>query len=290
MTYALIEAPSRLGLESAGVEHLPQALLGNGLAQRLNARHAARVEPLPAPGEIDPATQVLNAPAIAQWSPRLADAITDVLATGDFPVILGGDCSILLGSALALKRRGRYGLLFIDGNADFFQVEANPNGEVASMDLALATGHGPALLTDLEGRSPLIRDQDVAVLGYRDHDDQATYGSQPLPEAMKVFDLAAMRRTGVAAAARQAVAFAGRSELDGFFIHLDADVLSDAVMPAVDYRIADGLTPDELVTVLQTAVRSGRAVGLEVTIYNPALDPDGQAGRLLTDVLVQCLA
>ena len=61
--------------------------------------------------------------------------------------MLGGDCSILLGNLLALRRRGRYGLLFVDGHADFYHPEANPNGEAASMDLAFATGRGPEVLT-----------------------------------------------------------------------------------------------------------------------------------------------
>ena len=56
-----------------------------------------------------------------------------VLDAGEFPIVLGGDCTIVLGSMLALRRRGRYGLFFIDGNADFFQPEAEPNGEGASM-------------------------------------------------------------------------------------------------------------------------------------------------------------
>ena len=61
-------------------------------------------------------------------------------------------------------------------------------------------------------------------------------------------------------------------------------------MPAVDYRLPDGLSREELTVLLRTALDSGQAVGLEVTIYNPALDPDGSAGRTLTDLLVETLA
>ena len=75
----------------------------------------------------------------------------------------------------------------------------------------------------------------------------------------------------------------------GFFIHLDADVVSDDLMPAVDYRIPDGLSWDELRTVLEVALRSGRAVGIEITIYNPALDATGASGRDLTRTLVTAL-
>ena len=74
-----------------------------------------------------------------------------------------------------------------------------------------------------------------------------------------------------------------------FWIHLDCDVLDDAVMPAVDYRLPDGLSWDELGTVLRLAIESRRAVGIEVTIFNPALDGDGVITRSLVDCLVGAL-
>src|SRR4029450_798166 len=88
---------------------------------------------------------------------RLADAVGAVLDQGSFPIVLGGDCTILLGITLALRRRGRYGLLFLDGHADFYQPEAEPTGEAASMELALVTGRGRALVTALESRRPRPR-------------------------------------------------------------------------------------------------------------------------------------
>ncbi|MGF1628480.1 MAG: arginase family protein [Kiloniellaceae bacterium] len=288
-TYAVIEAPSILGLKPTGVEKLPEALLGHGLAERLRARLAARLDVPAYSASRDPQTQTLNAHAIAAWSPSLADATEEVLAAGDFPLILGGDCSILLGSALALKRRGRYGLLFIDGHADFYDPQSNPNGEAASMDLAFATGHGPALLTDLEGRGPLVREEDAVAFGWRDGDEQAAYGSPPLPQRLLSFDCATVQRMGAAAAAAAAVAHLTRDGLEGFFIHLDADCLADEIMPAVDYRLPGGLTLDEVRTTLDIALASGKAVGLEVTIYNPLLDGDGAAGRAIATLLADAL-
>jgi len=287
--YRIIAAPSILGLKPTGVERLPERLLEEGLAQRLNARVAATLSTPPYDPVRDPQTLTLNAAAIAAWSPRLADATAKLIDDGAFPVILGGDCSILLGSMLALRRRGRYGLLFIDGHADFYQPEVNPNGEAASMELAFATGRGPAVLSDIEGRRPLVGDADVVVFGFRDGEEQHRYHSQPLPLSIQAIDLAAVRRIGIDAAARRAVEHLARAELDGFFIHLDADCLDDTVMPAVDYRLPGGLEVAELVTVLTAAMASGRAVGIEVAIYNPSLDEDGQAGRRLVDALSQAL-
>jgi arginase len=287
--FAIIEAPSILGLKPTGVDTLAQGLLDHGLAQRIDARLAGRVETPPYDPHRDPETGILNLLSIAKWTPRLADLVEAVLDAGEFPVILGGDCSIVLGSTLAFRRRGRYGLLFIDGHADFYQPEVNPNGEVASMDLAFATGFGPSQLTDLEGRRPFVRSEDAVVFGYRDAEEQKKYGSQPLPENLTAFDLKTIRQSGVSSAARLAVEHLTRPELDGFFIHCDADCLSDDIMPAVDYRIADGLSWEELRTTIEMALDSGKAVGLEVTIYNPKLDRDGSAGRGLVTTLAQAL-
>jgi arginase len=290
--YAIIEAPSILGLKPTGVERLPAVLLQHGLADQLRARRAGRVVPAVAyNAERDAQTLMRNAPGIAEYSVRLADAVADVVDRGEFPILLGGDCSIVLGSTLALRRRGRYGLLFIDGHADFYQPEALTSGEAASMDLGFATGRGPELLTNLEGLRPLVRDEDVVAFGFRDAQEQREYGSQPLPPAALALELNEVRRLGAQRAAQRAVEHltAADKSTQGFFIHLDADVVSDASMPAVDYRMADGLSWDELRTVLQTALASGRAVGIEITIYNPALDADGSSGRELARTLLEAL-
>jgi arginase len=291
-SFAVIEAPSILGLKPTGVETLPDALVRAGLIDRLRARHAGRIEP-EAPYDFtrDPATLTLNAAGIASYSRALADAVGSVLDRGEFPVVLGGDCSIVLGDLLALERRGRYGLLFIDGHADFYQPEVNPNGEAASMDLAFATGRGPDLLTNIDGRGPLIHDEDVVAFGFRDAEEQAAYGSQPLPRDLRAIDLPWIRAHGIDAAAREAVAHLTRDDgPGGFWIHVDADVLDDAIMPAVDYRLPGGLSWDELTTAMRVAFESRRAAGLEVTIYNPKLDPTGACARGLTNAIAAALA
>ena len=289
--FTIVEAPSILGLFPKGVETLPDALLGAGLAERLQARLAGRVEPLPYDPERDPETLMLNPHGLARYSVALADAVGPVVDRGEFPVVLGGDCSILLGDMLALRRRGRYGLLFLDGHADFYQPEAEPNGEAASMDLALATGRGPAVVTDLEGRAPLVRDEDVVALGRRDAAEAEEYGSQRIEDSgIEVIDLATIRTLGTEAAAVRAMKQLSGSTVAGFWIHLDTDVLDDAIMPAVDYRMPDGLTWDELVTILRMGLATGRAIGINITIFNPRLDGDGSIAQELTEALVTGLS
>ena len=283
--FAVIEAPSILGLKPTGVDRLPAALRRYRLVERLGARVAATLQPPPYDAARPPDTGTLNADGIAAFSVALADAVGEVLAMGERPLVLGGDCSILLGSLLAFRRRGRYGLLFVDGHADFYQPEENPNGEAASMDLAFATGRGPAALANLEGRGPLVRDEDVVAFGFRDHDEQRSYGSQPLAAQILAIDLPVIRRVGIGTAVAQALQRLARPDLDGVFVHVDADVLDDGVMPAVDYRLPGGLSSGELSHVLRAVVDSGRLAGVEVTIYNPALDGDGTAGRVLADAI-----
>ncbi|HEX5543340.1 MAG TPA: arginase family protein [Micromonospora sp.] len=281
----ILQAPSVLGLRPSGVEEMPAALLDAGLADLPGAVIGGRVEPPIYDPRRDADTGVLNPGGIARYTATLADAVGAVLARGSFPVVLGGDCSILLGNLLALRRRGRYGLLFIDGHTDFYQPAAEPNGEAASMNLALATGRGPRMLTDIEGRRPLVRDEDVVAFGFRDAEESAQAGMQALPARLHVIDLDGVREAGAASAARQAIDWLAGDERSGYWVHLDVDVLDDAVMPAVDYRLPGGMTWDEVETVLCTAMSSGRVVGLDVTIFNPRRDPDGRIAARLTECL-----
>lgn len=154
------------------------------------------------------------------------------------------------------------------------------------MDLALVTGRGPTVVTDLEGRRPLVRDDDVAALARRDAEETEERGSQRIEDtAIEVIDLAALRAAGAEASMERVLRRLTSSDLDGFWIHLDADALDDAVMPAVDYRMPGGLRWDELVVILRTAMASGKALGIDVTIFNPKLDHDGAIARRLVQTL-----
>jgi arginase len=147
-----------------------------------------------------------NATGLRDYALALAATTGQLLDGGETPVVLGGDCSILLGNLLALRRRGRYGLLFLDGHADFYDPRSEPNGEAASMDLALATGRGPGVVSDLEGRGPLVRDEHVVVFGRRDAEEAEEAGSPRIEDtAITVFDLATVRARGAPRAAQEAL-------------------------------------------------------------------------------------
>ena len=294
LEYAILEAPSALGHvpEHVGVERAPAVLLAAGLADGLVARRAGRVAAKGYSAMRDPLTKIMNPQALADYSSVLADAVAAMLDEGEFPVVLGGDCSIVLGAMLALRRRGRYGLLYIDGDADFYQPEVNPlRGAASASDLAFATGRGPDVVCDIEGRRPLVRDDDVAVFACRDAADRERRGCQPLPPGMLVVDRDQVRQLGAAAAAREAVAFLTREDgPEGFWIHLDADVFDETIMQAVDDPRPDGLVWDDVISAFHVAIASGRALGLQVAIYNPDIDRDGSNGRGLAAAMRKSLA
>ena len=292
---AVLDAPSNLGLRPPadgvvpGCYKLAGALRDCGFVRRLNADDAGCVTPPRYDkGGWKPGDGVFNAAAMAIYSRRLADRLGDLFNADRFPLVLGGDCSILLGAALALNRRGRYGLAFLDGHSDFRHVGNAPHvGAAAGEDLALVTGRGQADLTDLDGRRPYVRDEDVAVLGIRD-DDEAL--AELRASALSVSEVARLRAAGPAATARIALRRLERSGLDGYWLHLDADILDPAIMPAVDSPDPGGLGHDELAALLTTLVTSPHCVGLDVTTFDPDLDPDSRLARGLTDTLVTALA
>ena len=286
MNPLIIEVPSPLGLRPDGVQSAPGALRTAGLHARLGSPDEARVDVPPYCDVRDPETGVLNPQGVAAVARSLADAVDNALDSDRFPIVLGGDCSIVLGPMLALRRRGRYGLVFIDGHADFQHPDDEPNGEVASLDLALVTGRGPELLTDLDGLRPLVRDEDVALVGYRVFDDNDHFlGEHVRDTAITVVDGPQVRAGGAESALRKTLAAVTRPGAEGFWVHLDVDVLDDDLMPAVDYRHPGGLTWEETEDILRGLLHASGARGLEVTIFNPRLDPDASLARRLSDLI-----
>ncbi len=261
-----------------------------GLRERIGAVDAGQIMPPRYSPERDPSTGVRNAHAIADYSATLARAVGSELAAERFPLVLGGDCSILLGCALALHGRGRHGLAFVDGHQDLQTPTVSRTGGAAGMDLALAVGIGPPVLSTLGGDAPLLAAADVAMLGPRDN--PAWYAGDDVRrarDAMHVSYLTALRQTGMSAAGEAVAARFSRPGVNGVWIHLDVDVLDDAVMPAVDSRQPDGLSYGELESLLRPVLDTGMVVGMNVTIYDPDRDPDAEAGRGLVDGLERLL-
>ena len=290
---SIIDAPSNLGLKlstngkMSGVIRLPEALRKAKLRERLNAEDGGQI-PVPSysPNQ-DKEFLILNPNSIRDFSLSLASKVEQVIKRGRFPLVLGGDCSILLGNLLALKRLGHYGLFFIDGHTDFLEPNNSQTGGVAGMDLALATGRGTELLTNIEGSKPLVLEQDVVVFGYRDMDESASLGIQDLSKTdMALYNLHQVRKLGIKQSAIEAVQKLINNNISGFWIHLDADVLDDEVMPAVDSRQPGGMSYSELSELLGILLSSGSAVGMHIGIFDPDMDFNGTIAQAFTDALV----
>lgn len=284
----LVEAPSNLGLRAPqpgaipAVDQLPAWLKRWGLHELLAPASVYTVPAPPYSGELDPESGVRNADALARYSQQLAAYVAGLVRQQLFPIVLGGDCSILLGNMLALKEVGKYGLFFLDGHTDYAWPGLSPTGGEAGMDLALVTGRGPAKLTNLAGQRPYVQAEHVWSVGNRDTD--AAYVA-----AIHYVDLAATRQQGTACTD----AFLDHLEaqhLDGFWIHLDLDVLAHELMPAVDSPQPGSLTYAELTALLLPLLRSPRAVGLDLTILDPSLNLTGEGTRGLLTGLQPVLA
>jgi arginase len=278
MNLVVLDAPSNLGLRPgpggaiSGVDRLARTVRAAGLMQKLRDAVARSVTDA---GAVEvPAYDLtgwkrgdppFNAESIRDFTIRLADRLGPVVSTGSTTVLLGGDCSILLGPLLALRRQGSPGLVFIDAHSDFRHEGVDA---AAGEELAIATGRGGHFLTDLEERGPLVADDQVVMIGVREADDDV-----PFP----LVDTAAEALTTITA--------------DDVWVHVDADILDPSYLPAVDSPEPGGLSPDELVAVLRPLLADPRVRGMDLCIYDPALDaPDLPGATLLADLLVRVFA
>lgn len=290
---SIIEAPLAVGIGLAGCERMPRALLDIGLAARLQAEIVAGPGPADWPQIADPETGVPSPGEIGNWLLKLAGSVEREIGRGRFPVVLGGDCTVLLGGMLGAKRKGAGGLLFIDGHTDYSVPgvrEGAWDAETASMDLALVTGAGkPDNLARLDRAGPLVSPRFTSVFQFRDDQQVAEHGGgDPRAAGIHCQSLADIRTAGFgtsSAAAIERVLSCGKP----FWIHLDLDVLDDAIMPANDHRLNDGLSIGEVVAMVRRAIATGQAAGINVTIFNPDLDWDGSIARRIVDMLTAAL-
>ncbi|WP_106817001.1 arginase family protein [Microbacterium timonense] len=292
---ALVAAPTNLGLRPPqpgsvpGAAKAPEALREAGLHVRMAQRGAVDAGVvLPGRYVDDDATRpprhVRNERALVDHARRLARRLDRVRESGAAPLVIGGDCSLLIGAGLMTRGGAGRGLVHVDGHTDFRHPALTPDcASVAGEDLAAAIGlHWPAI-SGIDGRGPYFEASRTVHIGCRDDDAdlelvQATIGA--------VIPAADVIRDGAAQAAQRARAVADTGA--GYWLQVDVDVLDPEVMPAVDSPSPGGLRADELVELLRGL--APRASGASVTVFDPDLDPDGRYAETLTDVLVEGFA
>jgi arginase len=261
---AVLDAPSSLGLGPAESDAVPcgrrrcYAMRQREFVARLGARDVGQVEPPAYAAGPDPC-EPCGGESMRVFTRALAERVREIVESRQFPVVLGGECSVLLGNMLGLRSLGRYGLVFVDGHDELscaHELEEHRGLlTAAGLDLALATGNGPDALTNLLGLRPYVDERHVVLLGM----------------------------AGGRAAAERAVRHLERLSLDGFWIHLDADVLDQSVLAAS----GEGDPYAELTAALRVFLASDKAVGMELTIDDAELDPEGVYGDRLIDSVVR---
>lgn len=285
----IIDVPTNLGLRPPGcgcvpgADKAPQALRAAGLHAALREQGWVDSAPVLA-GRYRPevpAKQVRNQAALIEHAHRLASRVGQALGRGERLLLLGGDCSTLMGVGLGLAARGRYGLVHLDGHTDFRHPgNAQQPANLAGEDLACAVGLHYPELSQIEGLGPYFDPQDVVHAGCRDEDDHLDEARGRLGAVVTASEWVADPRRFLAAV----VATTECQGLDGFWVHVDVDVLDPVYMPAVDSPDRGGVSPRVLSEAM--AALWPRAAGMTVGILDPDLDPHGEYAGLVASIIL----
>jgi len=225
-------------------------------------------------GKRDVETQILNLHAWLKTSDNVAETIVTINKDA-FTLVLGGDCSILLGifGGLALQGR-RVGLVMLDGHTDYREPGRSETGEPADIELAVITGRGPQRVTKFFKKYPLVREEDVIVFGYRESDEIEN-------SKIRRFDRVTMARIGIIKVVNKGLAEFEKSM--PIWLHLDVDVLDPSIIP-VYYPEPNGLSIDEVTQFLDACSETGRIIGLSIGCYHPTLDVTGQGAKSIVSL------
>ena len=276
----IVEFPSNLGLKEPqpgkepGVKKLPDWLWKHNLHKAINPKDTIRLDSPKYSNVRDIETHILNTNSLIDYAREQAYLINNLLTQNKFPFILGGDCSILLGPAIALKQKGNYGLFYLDGHTDFMDVSLSETGGVGGMAASIVTGNGPEKLTNILNLSPYIKEENLWCVGNREYDD--VYENQIRNSDATYISLKQLREKGISNCAESFLSAVKSKNLDGFWLHIDVDVLNDEIMPCVDSRTPDGLSYNEFNELTAYLFQSEKLSGLEITILDPDLDQTGQ--------------
>jgi arginase len=223
----------------------------------------------------DPETGINDFDLWLDLSREISQFLGKMLDRQAFPLLLGGDCRMLVGIFAALaQRKTKAGLVFLDGHADFHSPETSPSGDPADMELAILTGRGPERITRIAGNYPLIKDEEVVVYGIRAWDGIES-------SDIEVYDCQRIKEFGIKHSVKEGLKYFSQKELP-IWLHFDVDVIDPEFMPVM-FPEPGGLTFEEAKKFLGLVWASSRVIGMSIACYHPRLDADGKAGaRLVT--------
>jgi len=286
----LIGVPTNSSGTADGVARAPGVLRQRGLAAALAGRPGftdagdlALAAPLPGRGP----SGLLAEDALIVMIGRVREAVSAAREDGRFPLLIGGDCPVILGALAALPAgAGGPGLLFVDGHEDAWPPRASPTGEAADCELGLALRmFDDGLAPGLRAVLPRISAGDVIAVGPRDGGELAAAGVPSLAGRLR----ALIRPPGLTADGAAAAAAAAATLPAPWWLHTDLDVLATTELAAVDYPQPGGLTWRQLGQLTSAALAAPGCAGWSVCIYNPDLDPGRDGADAIIGYLTETL-
>ncbi|MBV9084418.1 MAG: arginase [Acidobacteriaceae bacterium] len=293
---AVIGAPLDLGAGRRGVDMGPSALRLAGLDAKLDSL-GYEVEDL---GNVAVAQQEStptgpeNAkylPQIAKTCEKLAGMVKAAVDAGNFPLVLGGDHSVAVGTVSGVaqsvrKREQKMGVIWIDAHADMNTPDSSPSGNVHGMPLACCLGRGPHELTHILGYAPKVHGRNVVLIGIRDVDIRER---QVVRESgVTAFTMRDVDESGLRNIMDRALAVASNGTA-GFHVSLDMDVVDPDEAPGVGTPVRGGITYREAHLAMETICDCRGMVSMEVVEVNPVLDEANRTALLAVELVTSAM-
>jgi len=283
----LVGVPTNSSGRVDGVARAPGVLREQGLRAALASRPGftdAGDLALPAPQPARGGSGLLAEEELIVMIGQVREAVLAARRRGQFPLLLGGDCPVILGALAALESEpAPPGLVFIDGHEDAWPPRLSPTGEAADSELGLALGLFDAVVDHrLRSVLPRIRHRDAVAIGPRDQDELAAAGVPTLAGQLRALIRPAQLT------ATDCAALLARLPVP-WWLHTDLDVLTAFDLAAVDYPQPGGLTWQQLTEVTAVALDAPGCAGWSVCIYNPDLDPGCQGAARIISYLAHAL-
>lgn len=292
MLIRVIGVPMDLGADRRGVDIGPSAIRYAGLHEQLQ-RIGHTVKDIGNVAVAQPESEPTGNPRLKYLDTivRVAEEVSQQVAIGlqeqQFPLILGGDHSIALGSISGVARVHRnVGVIWIDAHPDFNTSETTPSGNIHGMILSALAGLGDKRLTDVDGWSPKLQKDTIVIVGARDID----VGEQALLRSnnIHVFTMSDLDQHGASAIMQQAVALASKND-NPIHLSLDLDALDPREAPGVGTPVRGGLSYREAHLAMEMVAASGRLVSMDVVEVNAILDRENATARLAVELILSAL-